>query len=73
MGYPCPLPTNVYTDNSAITAIVEANLMTPRCHHIDIPIAYLHQEHHRSFINVLIRTTQMVADLGIKPLSTILH
>jgi hypothetical protein len=25
MGYPCPVPTNVYTDNSAVTAIVEAN------------------------------------------------
>jgi hypothetical protein len=73
MGYPCPAPTNVYTDNSAVTAIVEANRMTPRCRHIDIPIAYLHQEHRKSFLNILIRTNQMIADLGTKPLAAILH
>jgi hypothetical protein len=73
MGYPCPTPTNVYTDNAAVSAIVDANRMTPRCQHIDIPIAYLHQEHKKSFHNILLRTNQMIADLGTKPLVTILH
>jgi nitric oxide reductase activation protein len=31
MGYPCPAPTNVYTDNAAVSAIVDANRMTPCC------------------------------------------
>jgi hypothetical protein len=73
MGYPCLIPTPVYTDNAAVTAIIDANRMTPRCRHIDIPIAYLHQEHTKSFRNILIRTTQMIADMGTKPLSTLLH
>jgi hypothetical protein len=73
MGYPCLDPTPAYTDNSAVSAIIDANRMTPRCRHIDIPIAYLHQEKDKSFSNHLIRTIQMIADLGTKPLVMLLH
>jgi hypothetical protein len=29
MGYPCLLPTPAYTDNSAVSAIIDAKRMTP--------------------------------------------
>jgi hypothetical protein len=47
--------------------------MTPCCRHINIPIAYLHQEKDKSFSNHLIQTIQMIADLGTKPLVMLLH
>ena len=65
-GLPLQSPTPAYTDNSAVHAIVESGRMTPRCRHIDIPIAYLHQEHMKSFQLSLIRTMVMLADLGTK-------
>jgi hypothetical protein len=73
MGYPCQKPTPAYTDNAAVAAVIDAKRMTPRCRHIDIPIAYLHQEKDLSYSNALLRTTQMIADLGTKPLVTLLH
>ena len=65
-GMPLKSPTQAFTDNSAVHAIVESGRMTPRCRHIDIPIAYLHQEHNKSFNISLIRTMVMLADLGTK-------
>ena len=66
-GFPLTKPTRSFTDNSAVHAIVESGRITPRCCHIDIPIAYLHQEHNKSFQLVLIRTMIMLADVGTKP------
>ena len=47
--------------------------MTPRSRHIDIPIAFLHEQHHKSFQDFLIKTDCMMADIGTKPLPPILH
>ena len=65
-GFKLPLPTTSYTDNLAVHAIVESNRMTPRCRHIDIPIAFLHQENQNSYKIELIRTMIMLADMGTK-------
>ena len=48
-GFPLPEPSDAYTDNAAVHSIVESGKMTPRCRHIDIPIALMHQEHGRSY------------------------
>ena len=73
MGYPAPLPTPLYVDNSAVDAVIESNRLTPRCRHLDIPIAYLHQEKGKSYEQFLIKTQQMLADFGTKPLVTAVH
>ena len=65
-GYQLPSPSQSYTDNAAVHAIVESNRMTPRCKHYDIPIAFLHQEHNSSYRLQLIRTMIMLADMGTK-------
>ena len=65
-GYKLQSPTMSYTDNAAVHAIIESNRMTPRCRHIDIPIAFLHQEHQKSYKINLIRTMIMLADMGTK-------
>ena len=46
--YPLPEASQAFTDNAEIHAIVESSRMTPRCKHIDIPIAFLHQEHNQT-------------------------
>ena len=65
-GYKLPSPSQAYTDNSAVHAIIDSNRITPRCCHIDIPIAFLHQEHQQSHKLDLIRTMIMLADMGTK-------
>ena len=65
-GYPLPTASNAFTDNAAVHAIVESSRMTPRCKHIDIPIAFLQQEHNQSYKLDLIRTMVMLADMGTK-------
>ena len=65
-GHPLELPSQAYTDNAAVHAIVESNRMTPRCKHYDIPIAFLHQENNSSYRLDLIRTMIMLADMGTK-------
>jgi hypothetical protein len=66
MGLPIHLPSNNYTDNSSVAAITAAGHMTRRCRHIDIPIAYLHQERDIVYTSKLTRTSLMVADMGTK-------
>ena len=73
MGFPCQQPTPLYVDNAAVSAIIDAKRMTPRCRHLDIPIAYLHEQHKKSFDHQLISTVKMLADLGTKPLVLALH
>ena len=65
-GYPLPTASNAFTDNAAVHASVESSRMTPRCKHIDIPIAFLQQEHNQSYKLDLIRTMVMLADMGTK-------
>ena len=65
-GFPLGKPTQAFTDNAAVHAIIESGRMTPRCRHIDIPIALMQQEHNRSFQLKLIRTMIMLADMGTK-------
>jgi hypothetical protein len=66
MGLPLLLPSANYTDNSAVDAITAAGRMTQRCHHIDIPIAYLHQERDKTYSTKLTTTQLMLADSGTK-------
>lgn len=73
MGFPCLNPTTANLDNAALQAIITAERMTPRSRHLDIPIAYLHEHHNKTFVPRLIRTYYMLADIGTKPLGTMLH
>ena len=66
-GIPLEKPSQVYTDNAAVHAIVDSKCMTLRCRHFDLPIAYLHQEKDKSFQLDLCRTLVMLADMGMKP------
>jgi hypothetical protein len=72
-GYPLPLPTTMYGDNSAVEAVITSKRMTPRCRHIDIPIAILQEEYDKSFKMQLIRTMVMLADMGTKANSPQYH
>ena len=66
-------PSKAFTDNAAVHTIVESSRMTPRCRHIDIPIAFMHQEHNKSYKLDLIRTMVMLADFGTKANTPKLH
>ena len=66
-GSPLPEPSQTFTDNAAVHAIIDPQRMTPRCRHFDLPIAYLHQEKDKSFHLDLCRTLVMLADMGTKP------
>ena len=66
-GSPLDSPTQMFTDNAAVHAIIDSKRMTPRCRHFDLPIAYLHQEKDKSFQLDLCRTLVMLADMGTKP------
>jgi hypothetical protein len=65
-GYPLPKPSPLFVDNAAVAAVIDSKRMTPRCRHIDIPIALLQQEKDKSFKMTLIRTMIMLADMGTK-------
>jgi hypothetical protein len=56
----------MYGDISAVEAIITSTRMTPRCRHIDIPIAILQEQYNKSFKMQLIRTMVMLADMGTK-------
>ena len=73
MGFPCQDSTPLYVDNATVSAIIDTKRMTPRCRHLDIPIAYLYEQSNTSFSHTLISTVQMLADLGTKSLVTALH
>jgi hypothetical protein len=66
-GLPLGKPSKMFTDNAAVHAVIDSSRMTPRCRHLDIPIAYLHQEKDRSYQLELCRTLVMLADMGTKP------
>jgi hypothetical protein len=66
MGLPLLQPTDNFTDNSSVDAITAAGRMTRRCRHIDIPIAYLHQERDITYNTKLTKTHGMLADFGTK-------
>ena len=73
MGFPCDKPTPAYMDNAALEAIINSERLTPRSRHLDIPIAFMHEQKNRSFVPRLIRTYYMLADIGTKPLNPIIH
>jgi len=66
-GHPLAKPSDLYTDNSAVQAVVESERMTTRCRHLDIPIAFLHESKGILFEPTQIRTQIMLADMGTKP------
>ena len=73
MGFPPKKPTDLYIDNKSVYDVIDSNRMTPRCRHLDIPIAYLQQEKGKTFNHKLVKTQQMLADFGTKPLVTNIH
>ena len=66
-GLPLAEPSKMFTDNAAVSAIIDSERMTPRCRHLDIPIAFLQQEKDKSYHMNLCRTLVMLADMGTKP------
>ena len=66
-GIPLNEPSKAFTDNAAVHAVVDSERMTTRCRHLDISIAFLHQEKDRSYDLELCRTLVMLADMGTKP------
>jgi hypothetical protein len=71
-GTPLGKPTTLNTDNAAVAAVINSGRITPRCRHIDIPIALLQSEKDKDFVISLVRTMLMLADMGTKPLSPVL-
>ena len=66
-GYPLPDPSPLFCDNAAVNAIVDSERMTPRCRHLDIPIAFLHETKDRLYKMQQVKTLLMLADMGTKP------
>ena len=73
MGYPPKNPSTLFLDNKAVHDVIDSNKMTPRCRHLDIPIAYLQQEKGKSFEQKLVKTHQMLADFGTKPFRSLIY
>jgi hypothetical protein len=67
MGFPLGSLTTLHVDNAAVAAIISSDRITPRCRHIDIPIALLQSEKDKDFIVDLTKTQLMLADMGTKP------
>jgi hypothetical protein len=68
-GTPLGKPTTLNTDNAAVAAVINSGRITPRCRHIDIPIALLQDEKGKEYVINLVRTNVMLADMGTKPLT----
>jgi hypothetical protein len=66
-GSPLDKPSQMFTDNAAVHAVIDSKRMTPRCRHFDLPIAYLNQELNKTYHLDLCRTLVMLADMGTKP------
>ena len=66
-GMPLDKPSTLFTDNAAVAAIINSKCMSVSCHHIDIPIAFLHQEKDKAYHMTLCCTLVMLADMGTKP------
>jgi hypothetical protein len=72
MGVPLGSPTPLHIDNAAVASVLNSDRMTPRCRHIDIPIALLQSEKDITYIIELVRTQLMLADMGTKPQNAIM-
>ena len=66
-GIPLKQPSTAFTDNAAVHAIIDSERMTTWCRHLDIQVAFLHQEKDTSYQLQLCRTLVMLADVGTKP------
>ena len=66
-GIPLNKPSTTFTDNAAVHAVIDTKRVTTRCRHLDIHLAFLHQEKDRSYQLELCRTLAMLADMGTKP------
>ena len=69
-GYPVPLPTSPYIDNTAANTVLDSNRLTLWYCHLNIPIVFLYQEKWKQF---LVSPQQMFSDFGMKPSVTLLH
>ena len=66
-GFPLSDPSPLFCDNAAVNAIIDSERMTPRCRHLDIPIAFLHETKDRLYAMQQVKTLLMLADMGTKP------
>ena len=66
-GVPLHDPSTAFTDNAAVHAVIDSERMTTRCRHLDIQVAFLHQEKEKVYKLSLCRTMVMLADMGTKP------
>ena len=67
MGFRLSKPTPIHIDNAATVAIIAAERMTPRCRHLDIPIAFLHQsKENDEIVEKQVSTHMQLADIGTK-------
>ena len=66
-GYPLAAPSPLFCDNAAVNAVVDSERMTPRCRHLDIPIAFLHENKGKLYEMQQVKTLLMLADMGTKP------
>ena len=67
MDFLFPIHPRYFCDNAAVNAIVDSEQMTLRCHHLDIPIAFLHETKGRLNEMQQVKTLLMLADMGTKP------
>ena len=74
MGLTLRKPTPLFGDNGASIAVIQTERMTPRCRHLDIPIAFLHQERRDSTFREEQSPTQfMLADIGTKQPTPVIY
>jgi hypothetical protein len=67
MGFPLGQPSTLNIDNAAVESIIKSDRITPRCCHLDIPIALLQFEKDKDYVVNLIQTQLMLVDMGTKP------
>jgi hypothetical protein len=66
MGFRLPELTNLHVDNAAVATVIDSGCITPRCCHLDIPIALMQYEKDKDYIMKLVQTQLMLADMGTK-------
>ena len=70
LGIPCPDPTPLHEDNSAVISLVKVNKITNRMRHIDIPLCYMHNEYNLQTFDIgHCPSKLMITNFLTKPLS----
>ena len=70
LGIPCPDPTPLHEDNSAVISPVKANKITSRMRHVDIPLCCMHNEYNLQTFDIGHCPSKiMITNFLTKPLS----